>query len=64
VELKQIAEEIRQPFFTHFWVGWSASFAQMEARLDDAERLAAESAVMRGRMETADAEASSPRSCS
>jgi tetratricopeptide (TPR) repeat protein len=28
----------------------------MEGRLDDAERLAAESAVMRGRMETADAE--------
>ena len=56
VELKQIADEIRQPFFTHYWVGWSASFAQMEGRLDEAERLAAESAVMRGKMETADAE--------
>jgi tetratricopeptide (TPR) repeat protein len=56
VELKQIADEIRQPIFTHFWVGWSASFAQMEGRLDEAERLAADSAVMRGRMETADAE--------
>jgi hypothetical protein len=55
VELKQIADEIRQPIFEHFWVGWSASFAQMDGRLDDAERLAAESAVMRGRMETADA---------
>jgi hypothetical protein len=32
VELKQIADEIRQPFFTHFWMGWSASFAQMPAR--------------------------------
>jgi hypothetical protein len=55
-ELKQIADEVRQPFFAHFAVGWSASFAQMEGRLDDAERLAADSAVMRGRMETADAE--------
>jgi DNA-binding SARP family transcriptional activator len=55
VELKQIADEIRQPIFEHFWVGWSGSFAQMDGRLDDAERLAAESAVMRGRMETADA---------
>jgi hypothetical protein len=55
-ELASIAEEVRQPFFLHFVVGWSASFAQMEGRLDDAERLAAESAVMRGRMETRDAE--------
>jgi DNA-binding SARP family transcriptional activator len=55
-ELTALAEEIRQPMFQHFAVGWSASFAQMEGRLDDAERLAAESAVMRGRMETADAE--------
>ena len=55
-ELTRLAEEIRQPMFQHFAVGWSASFAQMEGRLDDAERLAAESAVMRGRMETADAE--------
>jgi len=54
--LTEIAEEVRQPFFAHFAVGWSASFAQMEGRLEDAERLAAESAVMRGRMETADAD--------
>ena len=55
-ELTELAEETRQPIFRHFAVGWSASFAQMEGRLEDAERLAAESAVMRGRMETADAE--------
>ncbi|HEX6653487.1 MAG TPA: AAA family ATPase [Thermoleophilaceae bacterium] len=55
-ELTQLADETRQPMFKHFAVGWSASFAQGEGRLDDAERLAAESAVMRGRMETADAE--------
>jgi DNA-binding SARP family transcriptional activator len=56
-ELTELADETRQPMFKHFAVGWSAAFAQMEGRLDDAERLAAESAVMRGRMETADAEA-------
>ena len=55
-ELKQIAAEVHQPFFAHFAVGWSASFAQMEGRLDEAEQLAAESAAMRSRMETADAE--------
>ncbi|HZO07863.1 MAG TPA: AAA family ATPase, partial [Myxococcota bacterium] len=55
-ELTELAEETRQPIFRHFAVGWSASFAQMEGRLEDAERLAAESAVMRGRMETSDAE--------
>ena len=55
-ELTELAAETRQPIFRHFAVGWSASFAQMEGRLEDAERLAAESAVMRGRMETSDAE--------
>ena len=55
-ELKQIAAEGREPFFVHFTVGWAGSFAQMEGRLDEAERLAAESAVMRRRMETRDAE--------
>jgi DNA-binding SARP family transcriptional activator/tetratricopeptide (TPR) repeat protein len=55
-ELESIATASRQPMFEHFAVGWAASFAQMEGRLDDAERLASESAVMRARMETADAE--------
>ena len=36
----RLADELRQPFFAHFAVGWSASFAQMEGRLDEAERLA------------------------
>lgn len=55
-ELTEIATASRQPMFEHFAVGWAASFAQMEGRLDEAERLAAESAVMRARMDTADAE--------
>ncbi|HMJ94543.1 MAG TPA: AAA family ATPase [Thermoleophilaceae bacterium] len=56
-ELSSIAAEVRQPLFEHFAVGWSATFAQMDGRLEDAERLAAESAEMRRLMETADAEA-------
>jgi hypothetical protein len=56
-ELSVIAREVRQPLFEHFAVGWSAAFAQMEGRLEEAERLAAESAGMRRLMETADAEA-------
>ena len=55
-ELTALAEEARQPLFVHFAVAWSAAFAQMEGRLDEAERLAAESADMRRRMETADAD--------
>ncbi len=56
-ELSAIAREVRQPLFEHFAVGWSAAFAQMDGRLEEAERLAAESAEMRRLMETADAEA-------
>jgi hypothetical protein len=55
-ELTELAQDVRQPLFAHFAVAWSAAFAQMEGRLDEAERLAAESAEMRRRMETADAE--------
>jgi DNA-binding SARP family transcriptional activator len=55
-ELSRLAQEVRQPLFTHFAVAWSAAFAQMEGRLEEAEALAAESAEMRRRMETADAE--------
>ena len=56
-ELSAIAREVRQPLFEHFAVAWLASFAQMEGRLEEAERLAAASAEMRRLMETADAEA-------
>ncbi len=56
-ELSALAQEARQPLFEHFVVGWSATFAQMEGRFEEAERLAAESAEMRRLMETADAEA-------
>jgi tetratricopeptide (TPR) repeat protein len=55
-ELAALADETRQPLFAHFAVGWSGALAQMEGRLEDAERLAAESYEMRRRMETADAE--------
>jgi hypothetical protein len=55
-ELTALAQEARQPLFVHYAVAWSAAFAQMEGRLDEAERLAAESADMRRRMETADAD--------
>ena len=55
-ELSSLAQEARQPLFVHFAVAWSAAFAQMEGRLEEAERLAAESADMRRRLETADAE--------
>jgi hypothetical protein len=56
-ELSAIAAGVHQPLFEHFAVGWSAAFAQMEGRLEDAERLAAKSAEMRRLLETADAEA-------
>ena len=55
-ELSELAQEVRQPLFAHFAVAWSATLAQMEGRLDEAERLAAESADMRRRLETADAD--------
>ena len=55
-ELAALADEVRQPLFAHFAVGWTGALAQMEGRLEEAERLAAESYEMRRRMETADAE--------
>ncbi len=55
-ELAALAAEVRQPLYSHFAVAWSAAFAQMEGRLDEAERLAAESMEMRTNMESADAE--------
>ena len=56
-ELSALAREVRQPLFEHFAVAWLAAFAQMEGRLEEAERLAAASAEMRRLMETSDAEA-------
>ena len=55
-ELSALAGELRQPLFTHFATGWYGSLAQSEGRFEEAERLAAESAEMRRRMDTADAE--------
>ncbi len=55
-ELAALAEDVRQPLYAHFAVGWSASLAQMEGRFEEAEALATKSFDMRRRMETADAE--------
>ena len=54
--LTALAGELRQPLFAHFAVGWSCTFAQLDGRLDEAERLALESLQMRQRLETQDAE--------
>ena len=63
-ELSELAQEVRQPLFAHFAVAWSATLAQMEGRLDEAERLAAESADMRRRLRRPTRTASSRHSCS
>jgi DNA-binding SARP family transcriptional activator len=54
--LDALARELRQPLFAHFAVGWAGTLAQLDARLDDAERLAAESYEMRTRLGAKDAE--------
>jgi DNA-binding SARP family transcriptional activator len=54
--LDALARELRQPLFEHFVVAWSCTFAQLDGRLDEAERLALESFAMRQRLETQDAE--------
>lgn len=55
--LDALAAALREPLYAHFVVGWRCTFAQMEGRLDDAERLALESYELRRRLETRDAEA-------
>jgi hypothetical protein len=54
-KLRELAEELRQPLFRHSVVGWACSFAQLEGRLEEAERLAVESFEIRTRLETHDA---------
>jgi tetratricopeptide (TPR) repeat protein len=54
--LDALARELRQPLFRHFVVGWRCTFAQVEDRLEDAERLALESYELRRRLGTQDAE--------
>ena len=54
--LGALARELRQPLFAHFVVGWRCTFAQMDGRLEEAERLAGESFEMRRALGTQDAE--------
>jgi DNA-binding SARP family transcriptional activator len=54
--LAALAHELRQPLFAHFVVGWRCTFAQLEGRLEEAERLAGESYEMRRALGTQDAE--------
>jgi tetratricopeptide (TPR) repeat protein len=54
--LDALASALREPLFEHFVVGWRCTFAQIDGRLEDAERLALESYELRRRLETRDAE--------
>ena len=54
--LDALARELRQPLFAHFVVGWRCTFAQLEGRFEEAERLAGESYEMRRELGTQDAE--------
>ena len=54
--LSALAHALREPLFVHFVVGWACTFAQLDGRLDEAERLAFESYELRRRLETRDAE--------
>jgi tetratricopeptide (TPR) repeat protein len=40
--LAELAEELRQPLYRHFAVGWEVVWAQMQGRVGDSERLALE----------------------
>jgi tetratricopeptide (TPR) repeat protein len=40
--LVRLADELRQPLYRHFAVGWEVVWAQMEGRVGDSERLALE----------------------
>jgi DNA-binding SARP family transcriptional activator len=54
--LDALARELRQPLFAHFVVGWRCTFAQLDGRLEEAERLAGESYELRRALGTQDAE--------
>jgi hypothetical protein len=53
--LEELAAEVRQPLFAHFAVVWSCTFAQIDGRLDDAERLAFQAYEMRRTVDEAGA---------
>jgi hypothetical protein len=54
--LDALARALRQPLFEHFVVGWRCTFAQVDGRLGEAERLATQSYEMRRALGTQDAE--------
>ena len=54
--LTALAHELREPLFIHFAVGWAGAFAQIDGRLDEAERLALQSFELRRQLQTRDAD--------
>jgi tetratricopeptide (TPR) repeat protein len=54
--LTALAEELRQPLYRYFAAGWQVVWAQMEGRMDDAERLADEALALGRRAQARDAE--------
>jgi DNA-binding SARP family transcriptional activator len=55
--LEALARALREPLYGHFAVGWRGVFAQLDGRLEDAERLALSSYELRKELELRDAEA-------
>ncbi len=54
--LVRLADELRQPLYRHFAVGWEVVWAQMEGRVADSERLALEAFELGKRALARDAE--------
>jgi hypothetical protein len=54
--LETLARERREPLFQHIALGWRCVLAQLDGRLDDAERLAGEAFALREPLATRDAE--------
>ena len=55
--LDGLAREHRQPLFLHLALSWRGTFAQLDGRLDEAQRLASEAFSLREQLATRDAEA-------
>jgi tetratricopeptide (TPR) repeat protein len=54
--LNRLAEELRQPLYRHFAVGWEVVWAQMAGRVAEAERLAQEAYDLGRRAQARDAD--------
>ena len=54
--LRELAEQLRQPLYHHFAVGWDVVWAQMEGRVADSERLAREAFELGTHAQARDAE--------